>query len=323
MKISLKKKDKFPKKNKKRHVLFLFLGMATFFWFLTKLSKEYISIIEYKVAYKNLPEAKIFQSEPEKTIALQIRGSGFKLLSQNLSQHTIEIDLDNPIYKENYRYFILTNTQKSAVQSQLDMGLWLEYFEKDSLFFDLGIQTFKKVPVVAPIDIEYKSGYSLSGDLKILPDSIQILGPEAQVNKIQFLKTDPLVLKNISENISQEIPVVRPQNSEKITLNSEKVMIVAKIEKFTEDSFEIPFVIKNRAKNSKITTYPKTVKIIFKVGLSNYNKISPNSFKVGCDYQNTVQKNLDYLEPELWEKPDWVTSVKIVPSQIEFLIQKE
>lgn len=323
MKISLKKKDKFPKKNKKRHVLFLFLGMATFFWFLTKLSKEYISIIEYKVAYKNLPEAKIFQSEPEKTIALQIRGSGFKLLGQNLSQPTIEIDLDNPIYKENYRYFILTNTQKSAVQSQLDMGLWLEYFEKDSLFFDLGIQKFKKVPVVAPIDIEYKLGYSLSGELKILPDSIQILGPEAQVNKIQFLKTDPLVLKNISENISQEIPVVRPQNSEKIMLNSEKVKIVAKIEKFTEDSFEIPFVIKNRAKNSKITTYPKTVKIIFKVGLSNYNKISPNSFQVGCDYQNTVQKNLDYLEPELWEKPDWVTSVKIVPSQIEFLIQKE
>ncbi len=323
MNISRKSKNPIPKKNKKRHVLLLFLGIATFFWFLTKLSKEYTSVVEYNIRYKNLPEAKVFQSEPEKTIALHMRGSGFKLLGQNLYQRTLELDVGNPIHKNKYHYYILTNTKKPAIQNQLETGLWLEYFEKDSLFFDLGIQKFKTVPVVASMDIAYKLGYSMSGEIKMLPDSIEILGPEAQVDKIQLLRTESMVLKDVSENVSQEIFLVKPENSEKVKLYKEKVVVVAKVEKFTEDSFEVPFTVKNLPETSKITTYPKTVSVTFKVGLSNYNKISPNSFKVGCDYSKTLAKKLDYLEPSLLEKPDWVSAVKLAPGQIEFLIQKE
>jgi hypothetical protein len=132
-----------------------------------------------------------------------------------------------------------------------------------------------------------------------------------------------MVLKDVSENVSQEIFLVKPENSEKVKLYKEKVVVVAKVEKFTEDSFEVPFTVKNLPETSKITTYPKTVSVTFKVGLSNYNKISPNSFKVGCDYSKTLAKKLDYLEPSLLEKPDWVSAVKLAPGQIEFLIQKE
>jgi hypothetical protein len=303
MNISRKNKNTIPKKSKKRHVLLLFLGVATFFWFLTKLSKEYTSVVEYNIRYKNLPEAKIFQTEPKKTMSLHIRGSGFKLLGQNLYQRTIEMDIGNP--------------------SQLETGLWLEYFDTDSLFFDLGIQKFKTVPVVSSLDIAYKLGYSISGTIKIFPDSVRIRGPEAQVEKIQWLKTASMVLKDVSEDVSQEISLEKPDNSEKVNFYDEKVTIVANVEKFTEDSFEVPFSFKNLPKNAKITTYPKTVKVTFKVGLSNYNKISPNSFKVGCDYSKTLLKKLDYLEPFLLEKPDWVSTVKLTPSKIEFLIQKE
>jgi hypothetical protein len=323
MNISRKNKNTIPKKSKKRHVLLLFLGVATFFWFLTKLSKEYTSVVEYNIRYKNLPEAKIFQTEPKKTMSLHIRGSGFKLLGQNLYQRTIEMDIGNPIHKNKYHYYILTNTKKPAIQSQLETGLWLEYFDTDSLFFDLGIQKFKTVPVVSSLDIAYKLGYSISGTIKIFPDSVRIRGPEAQVEKIQWLKTASMVLKDVSEDVSQEISLEKPDNSEKVNFYDEKVTIVANVEKFTEDSFEVPFSFKNLPKNAKITTYPKTVKVTFKVGLSNYNKISPNSFKVGCDYSKTLLKKLDYLEPFLLEKPDWVSTVRLTPSKIEFLIQKE
>jgi hypothetical protein len=323
MNISSKNKNSIPKKSKKQHVLLLFLGIATFFWFLTKLSKEYTSVVEYNVHYKNLPEAKMFQREPEKKIALHIRGSGFKLLGQNLYQRTLEFDIANPIHKNKYHYYILTNAKKPAVQSQLETGLWLEYFERDSLFFDLGIQKYKTVPVVASVDMEYKLGYSMSGEIKILPDSVKILGPEAQVDKIQLLKTESMVLKGVSENVYQEVSLKTPKNSEKVKFYNEKVTVVVKVEKFTEDSFEVPFTIKNLPKNSKITTYPKTVRVTFKVGLSDYNKISPNSFKVVCDYSKTLTRNLDYLVPDLLENPDWVTAVKLNPGQIEFLIQKE
>ncbi|MFC2110235.1 hypothetical protein ACFLSU_06680 [Bacteroidota bacterium] len=322
MKTSLTDKIKNSRKNKKQHALWVFLCISTIFWFLTKLSKVYISNVVYNVEYVNLPEAKLFQNTPSETIELEIKGTGFKLLKENLNRKTLTLDLSKVRFKEKYHYYLLAASKSVEIQEQLGKSIRLENIRQDSLFFDLGVNKFKKVPVVSDIDISYKLGYSLSDEILVLPDSIEIRGPEIQINSINELKLENLELKDIFEDVYHEVQIIKPENTDKVHYKTEAVKIIAKVEKFTEDSFTVPFYIENIPQNAKITTYPKEVKVVFKIGLSNYSKISASNFKIKCDYKASIEAGLNYLVPKIVEQPEWVSSVKLVPRHIEFLIQK-
>jgi hypothetical protein len=69
-------------------------------------------------------------------------------------------------------------------------------------------------------------------------------------------------------------------------------------------------------------TLTKTVEVVFIVGLSDFNKMNINSFRVECDFETSEKNNLGYLLPKIVMKPDLVKSIRVLPNKIDFLIQK-
>ena len=143
---------------KKQHVLIVFLLASTLFWFLTKLSKEYETIVVYNVDYQNLPSSKLFQNNPDKQIALIVKGTGFKLLREEMKGAPLKMNLRNVVWNGGYSYFLLSKSKESQIQNQLDKNIKLIGFEKDTLFFELGFNKRKKIPVISNLDLRFKSG---------------------------------------------------------------------------------------------------------------------------------------------------------------------
>lgn len=323
MKGSVSKRQLKSKTSKKQHTLLLFLLISSLFWMLTKLSKEYETKIVYTANYIELPSSKLFQNSPETSLELIVKSTGFNLLRENLKRKKINIDLRNVIpYKGNFQYYLLTDTKFNRVQSQLDKNIKLIGFSKDTLSFDLGFNKRKKVPVVKNFDFRYKSGYNLSNKIIVRPDSIEVSGPESQVDKINSIHTNLLKIHDIVEDFYYEIPVLKLEELDKVNYSHSEVQVIGQVEKFTEDSFQVPFEIVGLPENIEITTYPKTVEVIFQVGVSDYKKIAANDFKILCDYQKSINEKTPYLTPQLIEKPTLVSSIKLVPNQIEYLIRK-
>jgi hypothetical protein len=322
MKTPVKANFKKAKVNKKHHVLLFFLSFSFLFWVLTNLSKEYTTVMSYKILYVNLPVSKLFQNSPEADFDLRIKGTGFKLFSENLFRKSLYLDMQKVNFKQGFDYYLLPNAQKSKLQEQLRKGLFLEQIIKDTLFFELGQNKQKKVPVKENLNLRFKSGYSSSESFKIQPDSIRITGPEIQINQIDFLIMDNLDLKEVFEDVSYEVALQLPQNLNKIAYSHKSVKVEGKVEKFTEGSFEIPFEIDGLPQDANVTTYPKTVQVIFQVGLSNYNKIAAEDFEVRCNYAVSKENKYNYLSPKLVKKPSWVKTVKLIPDHIEYLIQQ-
>ena len=50
--------------------------------------------------------------------------------------------------------------------------------------------------------------------------------------------------------------------------------------------------------------------------------VSESSFLVECDFEVSEKNNLTYLIPKIISQPDFIKSVKIIPKEIDFLIQK-
>jgi hypothetical protein len=303
-------------------VFFSFLAASFLMWLLINLSKQYTTAITYQVQYDALAQNKILQQEPLKEIELLIKGSGFELLSENFSRRKVLLKADKLKTKNKTDYFFLPINQKKAIQKQLRSGLILEGVLKDTIYLKLGSLESKKVPVKPNVNIHYQLGYDLAKPLETNPKTVTISGPELQLEKIEYITTNLLEIEDVSEDVEKELTLILPNTSDKIKMSHSKVMLKVQVDKFTEGEVEIPIQVVNQPYGVEFNTFPKKVKVIFKVGLKDFNKITEDSFKIVCDYKLAKSKELNYMVPRLMAKPDIISTVRIVPDKIDFLIYK-
>lgn len=308
--------------NKVPKTFLVSLLFAMLFWSLIKLSREYKTVVSFPVEYVNIPQNKLIQNSPLKAIDIQVKGSGFKLVALNFSSKTIRLDAKKLQRKNQNGYYFLVKNQKLAIQKQITNNYVVDFIVQDTIYLDLGLLTSKKVPVIGHVDLEYKLGYHLVDQLKFTPDSILISGPESQLNKITLINLEKLNLKNVSTNINEEVTILETLAFQKIRFSTKKIQVLGAIDKFTEGTIQLPFEIINQPDSISVTTFPKTLSLVYQVGLSNFNNVNIGSFKIVCDYQSSIDNNLNYLIPKVVSKPSFITSIKLNPTKIEFLIQK-
>ena len=107
-------------------------------------------------------------------------------------------------------------------------------------------------------------------------------------------------------------------------MENSSVTIIGEVDKFTEGRFTFPVTIINKPEGVKISPFPKEIEVIYQAGLSNFSKIKKSNITVVFDYMQYENDSLvRYLSPVVEQKSDLISSLKINPSKIEFLIQKE
>ena len=304
------------------HKFLLFIILSVVFWFMTKLSKEYDSTLEYPVSYINLPEDKLLQEAPVEVIEIHVKTTGFKLISATFFPTELKIDVSNLNWKSSTDYYLLLSQQRLAIQKQMKTGVEIDFFINDSIHFNLGKLKNKKVPVKPLLDLSYATGFELNGNITTVPDSILISGPESILDTIDFVSTKLLQIKKLNNSIDQTIEIERFSSDSNVKLQQKNIKIIANVEKYTEGTLEIPFEVLNLPENNIINTFPKVVKVTYKVALSNFNKIDLTSFLIHCDYQVSQKNNLSYLIPILVEKSPMVKYVRMSPMKIDYIINK-
>lgn len=308
------------KNNKRLRVFLLFLLLSLLFWTLIKLSKNYISDVEFNLVYTDEPKNKLFEKEPDQKVVLTLKTMGFKLLKYGLEQRELNYSLNDIKKIKGSKYYSLTKTNINLLQAQLSAETTVLKIKPDTLYFEFGVKKSKKVKIISHVNLQFKPGFNLIKDQVIEPNKITISGPKNIIDSINEIHTEIIELNNIFEPFENKINLVNPTNS--ISLSTNQVIIKGDVEKITQGIFLLAYKVINLPNKYLISTYPKEVKVIFQVALKDYNKISENSFKIECDYKQTEDNNLEYLIPKIVEKPEILFDVKLVPNKIEFLIKK-
>ncbi|WP_175578673.1 CdaR family protein [Tenacibaculum aiptasiae] len=298
---------------------FGFLIASILFWLLINLSKEYTSISNLEIVYTDLPQKKILLSPPLKKLPVLIKGTGFNLISTKIANKPIKLSLKKLSKKSANDYYFLSKNIFQDIQDQLKSGTELTLIQKDSILLKIGTLYSKKVPLKANLNTTFQLGYDYSSPTTITPDSVLISGDKTFLKNINSLMLEKINLENISENKSIQSVILFPKEGEiKTNITSAKVNVY--VDKFTEGEVEVPILVKNAPKS--INIYPKKVKLIYKVSLNNFNKITPDLFKVECNYHQVENNDTNYLTPKLIVSSDLVSSVRVTPNKIDFLIHK-
>ncbi len=315
-------KKKRLKVNFKLKTFLVFIFISLLFWMLIKLSKTYSSDVDFNIEYYNLKTTKTLQSEPIKRVRASVLSSGFNLINYKLRNNKLNIDLNNIQHKKASKYYYLPNNHLAELQNQLGVETRINRVLQDTIFIFLGANITKKVPVELNANIQYKLGYNLVDEILISPNYIEITGPESQLDSINKLITKKIELNDVATEINNKIGLQTSQYAN-ISFSETEVLVTAKVDKFTEGSVIVPFAILNLPSDHSITTFPDDVEVIYQIALSNFNKITKENIKVVCDYKDSENNNLTYLIPKLQSQSGLISSVRIVPEKVEFLIEKK
>lgn len=299
-----------------------FLIISFLIWLLITFSKEYVTVVAYPVTYQNIPQNRLLQETPVKKINISIKASGFKILRTKFKNKTIKLEASSLQKKKGSNFYLLPRNQVTKIQKQLLSGVVLQEIMQDTIFLNLGVLGSKKVALKPNLDINYHIGYDLLEAISVTPDSIVISGSESQLKKVSYLNLSKLSLMDVKLNFRHEVLISKSNNQNSLKFNIQKAIISGKVDKFTEGVLQIPFTIKNLPENTSLTILTENVEVVFIVALSNFAKVSEASFNVECDFEISRKNDLGYLIPKVISKPNFIKSFKIIPSKIDYLIQK-
>jgi len=308
--------------NRKVQVFLIFLVLSSLIWLLIELSKSYTASVNFKLEYNQIPKDKLFENKPVDEIKLAIKAPGFSLLKYKVRTKKISLNLNN-LSIEGDRYFLLPNQQLSYLTSQLSGGVEVVEVFEDTIYLNLGRNISKKVKIKSNVDIAFKHGYNLVSDISIEPDSVLISGPKKLIDSIVQIETVSKSLVDISENQAVNVGLVFPLN-ENFESSIENILFKAEIDKFTEGKIKVPVEIINVPEGIKVNPFPKEIELIYTVGLLNFNNITSESFSIIYDYEQYNKDTLlQFLEPTILHQSNLISTLKLNPSKVEFLIQQK
>ncbi len=304
----------------KAAMFIMFLIISFFIWFLITLSDTYVSELNFKVVYSDIPEEKLILGTPKSKIEATVQATGFKLLNYRMFNKNVA--LAYPDFRNHGGHlYMLSVDVESAINTQYK-SLIVRRLGFDTLKLTLGENKKKHVPVVSRVLLSFEEDFELSDSIKIEPDSIWVRGPEDIVDNVDRIHTIVKSYKKVHNNINTNIALFIPDSLQKLEYERKDVVVNAQVERFSEKLISVDVQVVNLPENMSIKLYPHQVRILCKAPISQLKKINASDFVVVCDFKDS-EGQAPYLIPQIIEKPEFVSSAKLRDHKIEFLTKSK
>lgn len=301
------------------------MGIASTFWLLNALEKEYTVELTFPVRYTNMPDNKMLINDPPKQFVLDVRSFGFTLLRYKLSMafsplvfNVGEIGGEMITDQNQLRYAISSKQYQKKMADQISGELNLTAIQPDTIYFQFDEIITQKKKVIPNVKFQLKKQHHLYDEITVIPDSVDVHGPKTILDTLSGVRT---VLQNLKE---LDQLVQRTASLEEIKIlrfTPKRVTIQIPVEEYTEKQLSIPIAIDSVPDNLKINLFPAEVKVSFMIGLSRFSEINSSDFTASVSYTDILNKS-DYLPVKLEKVPPHLKSINFLPIKIEYLIEK-
>jgi hypothetical protein len=298
----------------------LFLTAAFVFLMLSKLSETRVETLVFSIEIDGLPKDIQLVNDSSLVLKAKVRSSGYGFLPISfgkLDPIVLFEDQDLKTYKSNTYLWVLGPSYEN-LQLKVPESFEVLTAGTDSVFFRYNKLSSKKVPVSLNAEFNFALGYDLLNSLKLSQDSVTVVGPLKVLDSVELIETEPLKLMDVKENIAQQVALKNP-NENKLKFGTEEITVSGTVMRFTEGSVSIPVEVLNVPPGVTINYFPKTVSLSFYVDLESYKEISPDDFRVTCDFKEYENTGAFLLTPELEIKSERVKSARINITKVDFI----
>ena len=289
-------------------------------WTLSKLSESYESRASFELEFTDFPDTLLLNTSEKQFINAKLRTSGFQFLSYGISPKKLRINLSN-VTNSNGKYFITANNIKPQFEKQLSNNVSIIELENDKLFVDLFQVVKKEIPVEADISLVLSQNHLLEGELQITPKSVVLKGPSNEIAGIKKIKTESLILNDLSADFSNKMSLVKPEILVNGQLSHNSVVVSGKVVRFSEKEYTIPIKAINLPDGFGIRMFPDKVSLVCKAGVDTLKNIDEGDFEVLVDCAN-IDQSSNKLALRLTKSPKNVYALRLLNDEIEFVLEK-
>ncbi|WP_372752239.1 hypothetical protein [Labilibaculum sp.] len=313
--------------NKKLLVYVFFVGIATVFWFLNALGKEYTTTVNYPVSYINLPENKVLTNELPEQLSLKVNAFGFDLIRYKLSTAFLSNPFDvrfytgNRMENSNVRFYSLATSQiLGRFENDLSSSIQLLAISPDTILFEFSPIIEKKVPVHSHVTTTFEQQYMLDGNIHMNIDSIIVKGPSSKLDSVTSVETDELVLTELKKTTHKNVAIKKIDG---IEFSQPKVEIIVPVEQFTEEKMTVPIQVSHLPDSLLLRLFPGNVNLLYFVGFKKHDQVSADLFDIEVDYNDISDGGSNKLALKLIRQPGFVSNVRFHPQEVTYLIEKK
>lgn len=320
---------KIPQFNSFFHNIFFPLGafsLATILWLFVISGDQYTMIIDFPIEARNLNAQKTYLKEVPNSAAVMLKGKGRDLFKafilQKYSGFKLVLDLEG--ISQEYEFFLNNYFKKNPRRVVLPSSYKLSFVEivyPNRIKISLDEIMKKTVPVSSNLLISLKDGYTQVGLIKFYPDSVNIVGPKAELDRINNINTIKDTLTNLSDAFNSGLNLILPNRL--INCSHTEVQCYLDIQQISERIIvDIPVKVINKVKGIRVFPSPQTVSLTVIGGAIQISKIKSNDILVKVDF-NLWSINQNFYEPQVSFPFDILDWRDLSPRTIELGVARE
>lgn len=314
-------------KKDNRPVIFLIsLLIASALWFSKAIGKRYETTVSMPIQYTNMPTNKALVKTPPTSIKVKMEAYGYTLLRHkiNLTINPINFNFSSFTNKQTLSkgvntYKITTNQYITQFSKQVSSEINILEISPDTLVFEFDDIVSKSVPIKAQIELSFENQYFLSDSLHFTPHLIEISGPNSIIDTINFVETKALHFKNLNTTVNQNASLTEIPG---VNLSTKRVELKIPVSLYTEYNNKVKLQKINVPDSLNLVTFPGYVDITCIVAFDKYANLKASGFVITVDY-NDITPNIEKLPVKIINKPAYIKSMNILPSEVEFIIENK
>jgi len=320
---------KVPQFNSFFHNIFFPLGafsLATILWLFVISGDQYTMIIDFPIEARNLNAQKTYLKEVPDYAAVMLKGKGRELFKafilQKYAGFKLVLDLEG--ISQEYEFYLNDYFAKNPRRVVLPSSYKLSFVEvvyPNRIKISLDEVMQKIVPVTSNLLLSLKDGYTQVGLIKFNPDSVNIVGPKAELDMINGINTIKDTLTDLSYAFNSELDLILPNRL--INCSHTEVQYYLDIQQISERIIvDIPVKVINKVKGIRVFPSPQTVSLTVIGGALQISRIKSEDILVNVDFNSwTIKQN--FYEPQVSFPFDILDWRDLSPRTIELGVARE
>jgi hypothetical protein len=307
-------KSKKPGKTK---AFFICLLISAFLWVIHSLNTVYNYTFKIPVTFKNLPHNKKPVMQIPEVLTVDVKASGLKIamILMNRPFKTLDVDFNNLKKVNRNRNYILSASGIN-LRRIFRFETQVKHITPDTLYFSEKTGFQRSVPVKVPLFIRCAEGYGYTKPV-VSPSYVTIWGDTSAVQKTDTLYTQPLTLTNVSKNVSETVPFIRPSDNLYTAINEAHILI--EVSRLVEYTVSVPISDVARDEHTLVNIYPPKATLRFTAVQNSFHLSDTASFKVLINSARVNQRT-NKCALYIGTAPGNVTVMDIEPREAEILI---
>lgn len=304
--------------NRQFFTFLFFLLLSASFWMFQTVNEVYEEEFAIPVRLVDVPDNVVLTTEPPSHVRITLRDRGVVLLRYRYAQTfaPIVVHFDSVATTSGHVSLATAELLKPVIAG-LESSTQALAVRPETLDFYFNYGLSKRVPIVVQGKFFPDSAYSIMA-VDVEPREALVYASRSVLDTLTTAYLEPIRLYHLTDTTTVRRKFVKIPGVKYVPQQARLTVIA---DRMVEKTVEVPVQGVNFPADKTLRTFPAKVKVTFQVGMSQYKKVTEESFVIVINYADLIGRKEPSIPLSLKSTPYGVYRPRLTPDHVDFILE--